>query len=163
MKTIKQIADEIGVSKQAVTYRLKQLQTAKGNEVLSVKKDGVLVVSLAVETLIKQAFVKNATKTFGGKEPPNDHQKNFEILSVLQATIDTLQKQLEVKDYQIAELTSALVFAQQTADAAQRLHAGTIHKQLTGGRAEPPAADAPVNEEPMPKPGIFDRFKRIFQ
>ena len=59
------------------------------------------------------------------------------MISVLQATIDTLQGQLEVKDRQIEQqaqtitrLTDALAAAQQTAAAAQALHAGTIQHLL---------------------------------
>ena len=52
------------------------------------------------------------------------------ITAVLQATIDTLQGQLEVKDRQIEKLTEAFAAAQQTAAAAQALHAGTIQRAL---------------------------------
>ena len=64
------------------------------------------------------------------------------VISVLQATIDMLQGQLEVKDRQIEQqaqtiirLTDALAAAQQTAAAAQALHAGTIQQQLLTGEA----------------------------
>ena len=62
------------------------------------------------------------------------------MVAVLQTTIDTLQGQLAIKDKQIealnarlSEVSSALVAAQQTAQAAQALHAGTIQQQLTSG------------------------------
>ena len=64
------------------------------------------------------------------------------MVAVLQTTIDTLQGQLEVKDRQIeelnarlAEVSAALLTAQQTAAAAQALHAGTIQQQLLTGEA----------------------------
>lgn len=60
------------------------------------------------------------------------------VIAVLQTTIDTLQGQLAIKDKQIEDLNArlsesnaALVAAQQTAQAAQALHAGTIQQQLT--------------------------------
>lgn len=60
------------------------------------------------------------------------------MISVLQATIDTLQGQLEAKDRQIEQqaqaitrLTGALAVAQQTAAAAQALHAGTMKQLIT--------------------------------
>lgn len=60
------------------------------------------------------------------------------MIAVLQATIDTLQGQLEVKDRQIEQqaqtitrLSDALAAAQQTAAASQALHAGTIQQLLT--------------------------------
>ncbi len=66
------------------------------------------------------------------------------MISVLQATIDTLQGQLEVKDRQIEQqaqtitrLTDALAAAQQTAAAAQALHArGQSSSSLLPGRLE---------------------------
>lgn len=64
-----------------------------------------------------------------------EQSQQADLVAVLQATIDTLQGQLEVKDRQIEQLTSALVAAQQTAAAAQALHAGTMHQQLLSGEA----------------------------
>ena len=62
------------------------------------------------------------------------------VVAVLQDTIEALQGQLTVKDRQIeelnarlAEISSALLAAQQTAAAAQALHAGTIKQQLSDG------------------------------
>ncbi|MEM1486446.1 winged helix-turn-helix transcriptional regulator (plasmid) [Oscillospiraceae bacterium PP1C4] len=102
-KTIKQLADEIGVSKQAVTYRLKQLEATKENGILATKENGILVVSLAGEKLIKSAFFENARQTFGDKIPPKYRQKEMDILAVLQDTITALQRQLSIKDGQLEE------------------------------------------------------------
>lgn len=60
-KTIKQIADELGVSKQAISYRLKQLE----------KENDILVVSLVGETLIKSAFLENDRQKESIDLPPN--------------------------------------------------------------------------------------------
>lgn len=150
-KTIKQIADEIGVSKQAVSYRLKQLEKENDRQILAVKENGFLAVSLVGETLLKSAFAESDRQTLTTKEPPKDRQRDDDILAVLKGTIDTLQdqnetnnKQLETKDKQISELndrlaecSAALVAAQQTAQAAQALHAGTIQQQITAGGADP--------------------------
>ena len=69
-----------------------------------------------------------------------EQPENAGVVAVLQTTIDTLQGQLAIKDKQIealnarlSEVSSALVAAQQTAQAAQALHAGTIQQQLTSG------------------------------
>lgn len=137
-KTIAQIAAEIGVTKQAVMYHLKKLESTKENGVLSTKENGVLLVSLSGESLIKSAFSKNDRQAFGDKQPPKDRQIESDILAVLQDTISALQGQLSVKDKQIDELNTrlaesnaALVAAQQTAQAAQALHAGSIQQQLS--------------------------------
>ncbi len=59
---------------------------------------------------------------------------------MLQKELDLKNEQLSVKDKQIEELnarlaetSAALVAAQQTAQAAQALHAGTIQQQLIDG------------------------------
>lgn len=84
------------------------------------------------------------------------------VVAVLQATIDTLQGQLEVKDRQIEQqaqtitrLTDALAAAQQTAAAAQALHAGTIQQFLL---------DESNEEKPKKEEGWLERiFKYIAQ
>ncbi len=113
-KTIKQIADELGVSKQAITYRLKQLEATKENGVLATKENGILVVSLVGETLIKSAFSENNRQTFVDKEPPKDHQTfDSEIIDMLRETNETLRNQLKIKDTQIAEMQKLLDQQQQ--------------------------------------------------
>lgn len=127
MKTIRQIADEIGVSKQTVYKRYKgKLHTERSNgEVL-------------------------------------EQPENVGVIAVLQTTIDTLQGQLAIKDKQIEDLNArlsesnaALVAAQQTAQAAQALHAGTIQQQLTSGTDQSEGS----GDEPK-KQGWFSRLFR---
>ena len=96
------------------------------------------------ETLIKQDFLQKECSIGAHTERSNgavlEQSENAGVVAVLQTTIDTLQGQLAIKDKQIeelnarlAEVSSALVAAQQTAQAAQALHAGTIQQQLTSG------------------------------
>jgi transcriptional antiterminator len=158
-KTIKQIADELGVSKQAVTYRIKQLEATKGNGILAVKENGILVVSLAAEKLIKSAFSENDRQTFGDKAPPNNRQKETDILAVLQTTIDTLQGQLAIKDRQIDELTATVKIQAQSINAAHQTElAGKFieGKQILSGGADPSVPD----ETPPKKQGLFSRFRK---
>ena len=147
MKTIRQIADEIGVSKQAVYKRYKgKLHTVCAPYAHT--EQGVLYPSEQAETLIKQDFLKDDrsngahtdthTERSIGAVPEQSQEAG--VVAVLQVTIGTLQGQLEVKDRQIeelnarlAEISSALLAAQQTAAAAQALHAGTIQQQLLTG------------------------------
>ena len=146
-KTIKQIADEIGVSKQTVYKRYKgKLYTVCAPYAHT--EQGVLYIEEQGETLIKQDFLQKecsiGTHTYAHTERSNgavlEQSENAGVVAVLQTTIDTLQGQLAIKDKQIeelnarlAEVSSALVAAQQTAQAAQALHAGTIQQQLTSG------------------------------
>ena len=156
MKTIRQIADEIGVSKQAVFKKIKREPLSTSLQGLTATVDGRLMVEVDGEKLIKQAFSEIAPSTTDNQltgavdglvDAPStkNAEKTAEVdgvSSVLQATIDTLQGQLEVKDRQIEQqaqtitrLTDALAAAQQTAAAAQALHAGTIQQQLITGEA----------------------------
>ena len=146
-KTIKQIADEIGVSKQTVYKRYKgKLYTVCAPYAHT--EQGVLYIEEQGETLIKQDFLQKecsiGAHTYAHTERSNgavlEQSENAGVVAVLQTTIDTLQGQLAIKDKQIeelnarlAEVSSALVAAQQTAQAAQALHDGTIQQQLTSG------------------------------
>lgn len=166
MKTIRQIADEIGVSKQAVYKRYKgKLYTACAPYAHTVQ--GVLYLSEQAETLIKQDFLQNDcsngahTERSIGAVPEQSQEAG--MVAVLQATIDTLQGQLEVKDRQIEQqaqtitrITDALAAAQQTAAAAQALHAGTIQQQLLGEEA---GADQ-QGQEPKGKRSWFNKWFR---
>ena len=133
-KTIRQIADEIGVSKTAVSKQIANLGLRSG-----LRKNGnQFVIDEQQEALIKQAFFEKSQTEIENQSQTKTQTENHEVgdlVCVLQATIDTLQGQLEVKDRQIEKLTEALIAAQQTAAAAQALHAGTIQQQLVTGDA----------------------------
>ena len=130
MKTIRQIADEIGVSKTAVNKQIANLGLRSG-----LRKNGnQFAIDEHQEALIKEAFSEKSQTEIENQTQTENHEVS-DLVCVLQATIDTLQGQLEVKDRQIEKLTEALVAAQQTAVAAQALHAGTIQQQLITGEA----------------------------
>ena len=136
-KTIKQIADEIGVSKTAVRKQIANLGLRS-----SLRKNGnQFAIDKHEESLILKAFSeKTQTKNANQTQTKNANQTqtktqtaNHEVsdlVCVLQRTIDTLQGQLAIKDKQIEDLSEALKSAQQTAAAAQALHAGTMQQQL---------------------------------
>ena len=161
MKTIRQIADEIGVSKQAVYKRYKgKLHTVCAPYAHTVQ--GVLYLSEQAETLIKQDFLQNDCSNGAHTERSigavSEQSQEAGVVAVLQ---DTLQGQLEVKDRQIEQqaqtitrLTDALAAAQQTAAAAQALHAGTIQQQLINGEA------GTDQQEPEQKRGWFSKLFR---
>ena len=96
--------------------------------------------------MIKQAFLEKTKTENANQSQTKTQTENHEVgdlVCVLQATIDTLQGQLEVKDRQleqqaqtITRLTDALAAAQQTAAAAQALHAGTIQQRFISKEAE---------------------------
>ena len=158
MKTIRQIADEIGVSKTAVSKQIANLGLRS-----SLRKNGnQFAIDERQEALIKQAFLEKTQTENANQSQTKTQTENREVgglVCVLQATIDTLQGQLEVKDRQIEQqaqtitrLTDALAAAQQTAAAAQALHAGTIQQQLLTGEA---GAD---QQEPEQKKSWFSKI-----
>ena len=160
MKTIRQIADEIGVSKTAVSKQIANLGLRSG-----LRKNGnQFAIDERQEALIKQAFLEKSQTENANQSQTKTQTENHEVgdlVCVLQATIDTLQGQLEMKDRQIEQqaqtitrLTDALAAAQQTAAAAQALHAGTIQQQLLTGEA---GAD---QQEPEQKRGWFRNLFR---
>ena len=166
MKTIREIADEIGVSKQAVFKKIKREPLSTSLQGLTSTVDGRLTVSVDGEKLIKQAFSAGTPST---NHQPGDGMGAGQVdgpvdgmIAVLQATIDTLQGQLDVKDRQIEQqaqtitrLSDALVAAQQTAAAAQALHAGTIQQQFLSG-------EVGVNQQNQELEEKHSWIKRLF-
>ena len=164
MKTIRQIADEIGVSKTAVSNQIANLGLRSG-----LRKNGnQFAIDKHQEALIKQAFFEKTQTEIENQSQTKTQTENHEVgdlVCVLQATIDTLQGQLAVKDKQIAELnerlsecSAALLAAQQTAQAAQALHAGTIQQQLTDGAADLEQEQPQTNVVSGEKKGWFSRL-----
>ena len=98
-KTVKQIADELGVSKQAVHQKRKSKELSTALQPFTSTVDGVVYISVDGENLIKQAFLKNDRKQVGGKlsstvdgsfTPPKDSEVIF-----LRGQVEKLQAELE--------------------------------------------------------------------
>ena len=94
MKTIRQIADEIGVSKQTVYKRYKgKLHTVCAPYAHT--EQGVLYIEEQGETLIKQDFLQKecsvGAHTYAHTERSNgaalEHPENVGVIAVLQTTI----------------------------------------------------------------------------
>ena len=143
MKTIRQIADELGVSKQTVYKRFKGKLYAICAPYAHMEH-GVLYLEEQGEALIKQDFLQkkrsNRAYVQHSSKSALEQSQQSDLITVLQATINTLQGQLEAKDHQIEQqaqtitcLTDALVATQQTAATAQALHAGTMQQQFLSG------------------------------
>ncbi len=130
MKTIRQIANEIGVSKQAIFKKMKCEPLSTSLQGLTTTVDGKLMVSVDGEKLIKQAFFKDEpsinhqpvdggwrqpvdgrlTVSVDGEDPGDEaflesaRQKEDAFLTVLESTIDALKNQLAAKDKQIEDM-----------------------------------------------------------
>lgn len=122
-KTIKEIAEELGVSKQAVFKKIKQVPLSTEIEKFISTVDGKKLVSVDGENLIKQAFQRkqktanvnvdakddgkmftvgsNAGNTVDGIPYASQERENT-LVATFQTAIDALTSQLEAKDQQLA-------------------------------------------------------------
>ena len=117
MKTIRQIADEIGVSKTAVSKQIENLGLRS-----SLRKNGnQFAIDEIQEKLIKQAFSGNETETKNANQSQTENHEVSDLVSVLQTTISVLKAELEAKDRQIEKLQMLL-------DQEQQLHALTAQQ-----------------------------------
>lgn len=134
MKTVKQIADEIGIPKQRLYRYIK-------NHITDVhQENGVMYIDDVAESLIKQGFFRETVSCEVHHDVHHDAVTDA-VIDVLRKELNTLQNELDIKNEQLkdmnarlAESNAALLVAQQTAQDAQALHAGTIQQQLTDGK-----------------------------
>lgn len=176
-KTIKQIASELNVSKQAVWQRVKRnkelfllLETHAQNV------NGTMYVDETIEQLIKKMYLEHPPVNID-KTPASDAtnideisktDETKELIKTLQNTVESLKQQLTVKDGQIDELTSMLKTSQEqqttlqeqnatlinALSAAQTLHAVTMQE-----RHEEKKLDS---QEENSKTGLLARIFRKF-
>jgi uncharacterized coiled-coil protein SlyX len=127
-KTIKQIADELGVSKQAVQKRLSREPLCTSIQPYISTINGVKYIEVVGENLIKSAFSKSAVdnvsidKSNLSTDVSIDKNNLSPVIEVLQTTIDTLQSQLEIKDKLIEQLRAEL--------AEERQHSRELSDKL---------------------------------
>lgn len=113
MKTIKQIADQLGIDKQKV-YRF-----IKNNHIKEDHQDHITkYYDEIAESHIISHFLKEQVSSEAHK------------IILFDAVVDTLQKELEIKNKQIEELTTALSETSKALRAAQALHVGTMQQQI---------------------------------
>lgn len=170
-KTIKEIAEEIGVSKQAIFKKMKREPLTTSLRGLTTTVDGRLMVSVDGEKLIKQAFMRGELLTTdsqftvvvdslvdGVSNKPEEKQAEVDSQNVL---YEILKMELQAKNEQIAALQAELSKERQhsreqaekiaiLADQAQKLQLAQMSPQLMEGGGG--AAD-PAEPEPTPPPG----------
>ena len=122
-KTIKQIAAELDISKQAVWQRVKRSEELSALlETHAETVNGTIYVDADLEQCIKAMYPDRLTpsavdnNTVNMSAPVDETAVNVDVnalVETLQNTVNTLKQQLMEKDTQIAGLTSALSEAQQ--------------------------------------------------
>jgi hypothetical protein len=148
MKTIKTLAGEIGVTKQAIFQKMKKEPLASGLNNLTTRVGGIVYVYPEGEGMIKEQFRK-VPHVFS--MPQFENSVDGDIIDALRDSISVAQQQLDKKDRQISilnlhistkdkqienlhrqieELGKALTIAQEQAKTAQLLHAGDIHREI---------------------------------
>lgn len=180
VKTVSQVAREYGISEQGLYKRIKRLSTEL-SPWLSRGENGITVVSPEGERIL----TKGLTVVDSGRQPISEEVDNRRqpettsrqltdsvsdgtvnaLISMLQCELNLKNKQIEDLTMANKDLTAALVAAQQTAAAAQALHAGTMRTQLLadGGGKEGVAHQVGNDVTETKKMGLLKRiFKRIF-
>ena len=109
LKTIKELADEFNVSKQAVRKRL--TEEFRANHVKTVTSNGVktLVVTYTGYMLLKQHFTtSNATGNDKVTDTSNPTAGDLSVVKILEQQLFVKDKQLENKDSQISQMQNLL-------------------------------------------------------
>ena len=136
--TIAEISVECGVAEQAIRAWCRRNHVAKDAK-------GSFAITETQKTAIYQHYLGIDRKEVS--QPAKASCETCEtsetaLITMLQRELDRKSEQLAVKDKQIAELnerlsecSAALLAAQQTTQAAQVLHAGTIQKEIASGES----------------------------
>lgn len=190
MMTIKQLADELGVSKPTISKAMSDLSIKAeqiGNKYILNETQISQIkskITLKTEREVSAEVQKTQEKTQNSEEIANNQTFQF-----FQLQLDILARQLEEKDKQLAEkdrqiaekdkqlaakdvqLTNAYSSMENTTaalTAAQALHAGTIQERLTehsGTSDEDTIASGKLDEAATQndkKPSLKQRFKYLF-
>lgn len=139
MKTVRELAEEIGVSKVAINKRIETL----GLKNLTEKSGNKTLIPENVEKALKTAFNYDECKQneTNHEENINNHQTND---NTMQTLIDVLREQLAEKDEQIRTLQTII-------DQEQKLRMVTEQKLLETKQEDSKGKKAD-------KQGIFNRF-----
>ena len=134
MKTTKQIADGLGVSKQQVYRYIKRHNIKEARQ-----ENGVMYYDETAESLIIQGFSQKTVSSEAEQKHINDTAVEA-VISMLQKELDAKNKQiadqteqLRAKDEQIKNLTSSIDNLTVSLKAEQALHGGTMKQLVAPG------------------------------
>lgn len=161
MKTTKQIADGLGVSKQQVYRYIKKHCINEAHQ-----ENGVKYYDETAESLIAQGFSQNTASSEAVQKHINDTVIDA-VVAMLQKELDAKNKQiadqaeqLKAKDEQIKNLTSSIDNLTTSLQAEQALHGGTM-KQIVAPEEVSKPTDVVIEAEPeQKKRGFFSLFKK---
>ena len=123
MKTMKQIAEELGATKQQVYRYIRRHHIKEAHQ-----DNGVMYFDETAETLIKQGFLKVDSEAPGSTSKSTSDRINETLIETLQKQLAIKDKQIEALTEQVGQLTSALTSTTESLKASQVLHAGTMQQ-----------------------------------
>ncbi|CCG91061.1 DUF536 domain-containing protein [Pediococcus pentosaceus] len=128
-KTIRELADELNVSKQTIQYHYQRLPTKNQQK----NSQGKNMISLTAERIIRDKVTKhlvaNGQQT-GSKKATKNSKENNELIVTLRREIEDLKsqrdKQLATKDQQISSKDHQLDHLTKLIDQQQKLQIATV-------------------------------------
>lgn len=162
MKTIAEIATEIGVSRQAVYKKIKQEPLSSSLQPFTVKRVNKTYIEIGGENLIKSAFNKDLQSNVSTNSVDSI---STQFIASLQAQINTLTEQnndlreqlnqeRQHSRAQADKITQLAMDMAQLAKNAQQLHVGDIMQRLTD-RSNDTVQEEAIPEEPPKRKSRF--------
>ena len=109
MRTVREVAEELGVSRQAVYSKLTVKFKEDFTTIKKINNRDTLVINKSGVELLRQDIVNLDSQV----DSQLDNLVDNQLIELLNKNIDILQNQLEVKDHQIIELNERLKEAQE--------------------------------------------------
>lgn len=166
-KTIKEVADALGVSKTAVRkymdddFRRKHTETNR-NGVITIDSDGCNLIAESMGKRWEQLEPIENTVPESDENTANVTIPRS-VLTMLEEQLRQKDAQLASKDQQIADLTATVRAQAESLQAAQALHAGTMQQQmLSDGSYESAQAESEVTVEVVPEASEPPKRKGFF-
>ena len=168
MKTISQIAKEIGVTKQAVHQKIKKEPLSSSLRQFTSTVVNTLMIDVDGEMLIKSAFSIKTVNQIDGvdiNEPSTNRQRvdglvddiddkkiiksvfDSEIINLLQDNILILQEQLKTKDKQIEDLTATVRIQ---AESINAVHHNQLAETIIDGQANASSSENNTKKKRRP-------------
>jgi DNA-binding transcriptional MocR family regulator len=130
-KTIRELADELKVSKQTIQYHYQRLPTKNRQK----DSQGTNIISLTAERIIRDKVAKPLvanTQQTGSKKVTKTSKENNELIATLRREIEDLKsqrdKQLATKDEQISTKDRQIDQLTKLIDQQQQLQLTTVAK-----------------------------------
>jgi predicted ArsR family transcriptional regulator len=154
MQTVKEVAEELDISTQAVYKKLNQLQTELNNHIHEVAKGNKTVKAVdrkGIE-IIKDSLVKPVDQQVCNQV---GNQLQVETMEILRETIDTLKNQMDKKDKEIQQLKEDYKEQLKSKDRQiENLTELNRNNQILLGRGQ--------EQKALPGGTVIDKIKNFF-